>query len=201
MATVRPRSRWAIAGAILVLAGAVLAGAVVAGQLRQTDPGAFRADLATGDVERVASIAASDGHPARGVFVQRTEMGRLCLWDAPSASSPERGGGCNSADDPLGASVLSASLAYEGGPGAKGVRDARLIGLTDGSVAAVEIVMTDGTRRRVSLEAATVGPHDLGAFGYRFEQADLRKGIGPTAVVALDSTGAEVGRQPTGFGG
>lgn len=201
MATLRPRSRWAIAAATIALAGVALTGTVIAGQLRQTDPEAFRADLATGEIEQVADIAAADGLRAHGVFVQQTEMGRVCLWDAPSASSPERGGGCNSAEDPLGGSTISASLAYEGGPEAESIRDARLVGLAASDVAAVEILMTDGTGRSVRLKTATIGASDFKAFGYRFKGSDLRKGLGPIAVVALDSSGAEIGRQETGFGG
>lgn len=200
MARSRLTSRWAIAVVTFALAAAVLTGAVIAGQFRQTDPETFRADLATGEITRVADVPAADGLPARGVFVQATEMGQVCLWDAPSATSLQRGGGCNSEDDPLGGSKISASLAYEGGPATESVRDARLIGLTASDVAAVEILMTDGTRRGVRLNAATVGRSDLEAFGYRFKKSDLRNGVGPIAVVALDSKGAEIARQVTGFG-
>lgn len=198
MAKRGPTRRWVIAAALL--AAAALTGSVVAGQFRQTDPAAFEDDLATGAVTRVADIAAADGLPRRGVFVQVTAAGQVCVWDALSASSPERGGGCNPADDPLGGSELSASLAYEGGPAVETVRDARLVGLAASGVAAVEILMTDGTRRAVRLKEATVGSSSFTAFGYRFRKSDLRRGTGPSAVVALDSAGAEVARQVTGIG-
>ena len=145
MATRRQRRRWAFAAA--ALAAAVVTGSVLAGQFRSADPERFRADLATGEIMRVADIAAADGLPGRGVFVQATEMGQVCLFDALSASSRQRGGGCNSADDPLGGSDVTVSLAYEGGPAIESVRDARLIGLAAGGVAAVDVVMADGTRR------------------------------------------------------
>ncbi len=35
----------------------------------------------------------------------------------------------------------------------------------------------------------------------RFKKADLRRGIAPVAVVALDKAGQEIDRQPTGFAG
>jgi hypothetical protein len=186
--------------AAALLAAAVVTGSVVAGQFRQTDPEAFQEGLATSEVMRVADIAAADGLAGHGVFVQVTETGQVCLWDAPSASSLERGGGCNPADDPLGGSELSASLAYEGGPTLASVRDARLVGLAASDVAAVEVLMSDSTRRGVRLRTATIGSSAFRAFGYRFSRSDLRRGVGPTAVVALDSSGAEVARQVTGIG-
>jgi len=197
----RPSSaRWLIVSAILVLSAAVIAGSVVAGQFRAPDGSEFERDLETGSVIRVADISASDGLAARGVFVQQTDDGLLCLWDAPTATSPERGGGCNPADDPLGGSTISASLAYEGGPAVEGVRDARISGLAAPRVASVRTLMSDGTFRSVKLKRAKVGFLELHAFGYRIRRADLRKGIGPTAVVAYDDSGAEVGRQTTGIG-
>ena len=174
---------------------------MLAGQFRAVDAGSFGADLATGEITRVADIAAADGLPARGVFVQATRGGQICLWDALSASSPQRGGGCNAADDPLGGSQISASLAYDGGPTDESVRDARIAGLVEGDVAAVEIVMTDGTRRGVRLTGTKLGSMDLKAFGYRVRKLDLRRGVGPEAVVALDASGAETSRQATGFAG
>ena len=60
--------------------------------------------------------------------------------------------------------------------------------------------MSDGSTRKVKLEKAKVGSDEFQAFGYRFKKADLKKGIGPTAVVAFDASGNELGRQPTGIG-
>jgi hypothetical protein len=201
MATRTSRRRWGIAATATALAAAVLAGAVIAGQFRAADPEGLGADLATGEMTRVADIAAADGLPARGVFVQTTRGGQVCLWDALSATSLQRGGGCNPADDPLGGSQISASLAYDGGPAAEGIRDARIVGLAARDVAAVEIVMTDGTRRSVRLTGAKLGSMEVKAFGYRVRVLDLRKGVGPAAVVALDASGAETARQATGFAG
>jgi len=195
------RRRWAIVGAISALATAILASSVVAGQFRAPDPEAFHAGLATGEITRVADIAAGDGKPARGVFVQATDTGQLCLWDAPSASSQQRQGGCNSVDDPLGGSALSASLAYQGGPAVEDVQDARLIGLVSRDVATVQVLMSDGTQRDVRLRKATLGSNEYGAFGYRFKKSDLRGGVGPTAVIARAASGDEIARQPTGIGG
>src|SRR5512143_1056891 len=140
----RDSRRWALL-AVVVLAAAFLAGGVVAGQFRAVDPSTFRADLATGTPVRVADVPAQGDRPARGVFAAVTEGGQFCLWDAPSPDSLRRQGGCNAASDPLGGSVLSASLAYEGGPAIEDVHDARLIGLAARTVERVEVLMSDGT--------------------------------------------------------
>ena len=195
------RRRSAIVVSILVVAAAVLTTGVIAGQFRSADPTSFHDAMATGEITRVADISAADGFSARGVFAQTTETGQICLWDAPSEKSLQRGGGCSPADDPLGGSAISASLAYEGGPAIEGVHDARLIGLTSSDVADVRVLMSDGTSREMKLKKAKVDSDTFLAFGYRFKKADLRSGIGPTAIVAFDASGAELARQPTGIGG
>jgi hypothetical protein len=197
----RNRQRWTLGASILVLGAALLAGNVIAGQFRTEDPAAFRADIASGELVRVASVEGFDGQPGSGVFAQVTDDGRFCLWDAPSARSRARRGGCNTAEDPLGGSPLSASLAYEGGPGVENVQDARLIGLVSAAVARVAVLMSDGTERMVHLAPASVGQEDFFAFGYRIRASDLRRGIGPTAVIARDADGVEIARQPTGIAG
>jgi hypothetical protein len=183
---------------ILVILAAVLASGVVAGQFR-ADPQSFRDALATGEITRVADVASGDGLPGRGVFAQLTDAGQFCLFDAPSESSPLRQGGCNPADDPLGGRALSVSLAYEGGPGVEAVRDARLIGLASLSVAQVQVLMSDGTRREVHMKHAAVGSKEFLAFGYRFTKSDLRRGVGPTAVIASNARGVEIERTTTGI--
>jgi hypothetical protein len=198
--TYTTRVRWALLVSALVGATAVAAGSVVAGQFRTDDPAALEADVAHGDLARIADIPAVDGLPSRGVYVQVTDSGRFCLWDAPSATSPIRQGGCNSAEDPLGGSALSASLAYEGGPDIERVRDARIVGLAAPSVAQVAVLMSDGSERTVRLKRVDVGSSTFAAFGYRIRQSDLRHGIGPTAILGLGGGGAEIARQPTGIG-
>ena len=195
------RRRRAIVASISALATAIVASSVVAGQFRSPDPEAFHVGLATGEIARVADIAAGDGLPGRGVFVQATDTGQICLWDAPSASSQQRQGGCNSVDDPLGGSALSASLAYDGGPAVEDVRDARLIGLASRDVATVQVLMSDGTQREVRLRKAMLESDEYRAFGYRFKRSDLRGGVGPIAVIARTATGDEIARQSTGIGG
>ena len=195
------RRRRAIVASISALATAIVASSVVAGQFRSPDPEAFHVGLATGEIARVADIAAGDGLPGRGVFVQATDTGQICLWDAPSASSQLRQGGCNSVDDPLGGSALSASLAYDGGPAVEDVRDARLIGLASRDVATVQVLMSDGTQREMRLRKAMLESDEYRAFGYRFKRSDLRGGVGPIAVIARTATGDEIARQSTGVGG
>lgn len=193
--------RLAVFAATAALAGGVLTGGVIAAQSQWlADPEELSSAVQGDPLVKVADIGAAGGAPAHGVFVQRTSTGHVCLWDAPSASSQQRQGGCNSIDDPLGGSALSASLAYEGGPAVEDVLDARLIGLASREVASVHVVMSDGTQRQVRLKRAMVGPSEFRAFGYRFKKSDLRGGIGPTAVIARSTTGDEIARQSTGIG-
>lgn len=177
----------------------VLAGGVVAAELRRSaTPEGLDAEIRDAEMLRVADIPAAEGAPARSVFVQKTAGGLLCLSDAAAGGG---GGGCNTAADPLGGRQMFMSFAYEGGPSVSDVKDARLIGLVSLGGAAVEVLMSDGTRRTVKLKAAKVDGRELRAFGYRFKRSDLRRDIAPTAVVALDAAGREIDRQATGFAG
>jgi hypothetical protein len=192
-------------GIILVTSGivavGVLAGGVIAGRSVWSDDAA-RLDVALAEAAstKLLEIPSGDGLPARGVFAQVTSTGYLCLSDAPLSAPETGGGGCNSADDPLGGRELSASLAYDGGPSLESVKDARVIGLASLGVASVEVLMSDGSSREVKLKKATIGSDDFRAFGFRVKKSDLRKGIEPTAVVARDASGTEIDRQTTGIG-
>lgn len=196
------RRRGLIAGAVVIVALALGSG-VVASRFGGSPPDLDQLNKAieTEPMTRVADIPATADEPGRGVYVQLTSTGQFCLWDAPSAGSRQKQGGCNSADDPLAGGELSASLAYDGGPAASNVKDARLIGVTSEKVARVEIVMSDGSVRAVGLRSVSLGGGQYRAFGYRFKRADLRSGVGPVAVVAIDKAGAVIDRQTTGFGG
>jgi hypothetical protein len=189
--------RWAALGSAVVLAGA-LAGGVVAS--RSDDGSELIAAIEEAPLTRVADIEATEGAPARGVFLQRTKTGHLCVWEAPSTTSRERGGGCNSIDDPLNGSALSATLSYDGGPAISDVRSASIFGIAAVDVTRIRVLMRDGTLREVKLKKAKVGSDEFQAFGYRFKKADLKRGLGPSAIVAYDAGGNEVGRQPTGIG-
>jgi hypothetical protein len=194
--------RWHIVALIGISLALFLAGGVVAAQLRSSAmPEGLDAEIRTAAMIRVADIAAGGGAPAHGVFVQRTPSGLLCLSDAPSPDSTDGGGGCNDATDPLGGRAMFISFAYDGGPALGDVRDARLIGLASSDAASIEVLMSDTSRRPVRTKAAEVGGREYRAFGYRFKKADLRRGIAPTAVVALDAEGREIDRQATGFAG
>ena len=187
----------------VALAGGVLVGSVIAAQRGDDaapDVNSLQAAIAAEPLTKVADIAGSEESGARGVYIQELDTGHLCVWDSPSTSSRERQGGCNPIDEPLGGSALSANLAYEGGPSIEGVRDARLSGLAASNVAAVVVLMSDGSERVLQLKKAKSSVSDFFAFGYRFKKADLRKGVGPIAVIARDSDGAEIGRQTTGIG-
>ena len=189
--------RWGAVAAVLVLAGAS-ATAVVAS--RMDDGSELSAAIDEAPLTRVAAIEAADGAPARSVYVQLTKTGHLCVWEAPSATSRERGGGCNSVDDPLNGSALSVTLSYDGGPAISDVRSAALFGLTAPEVARASVLMSDGTLRAVKLAEVEVGSDEFRAFGHRVRKADLKKRIGPVAIIALDENGAEIGRQTTGIG-
>ena len=186
--------------AAAIVASAALVGGVVAGGFDWSrSANELQEALVESQPTQVADIPALDGLSARGVFAQITSTGHFCLFDAPLGAPRAGGGGCNSADDPLGGEVISASLAYEGGPAVESVRDARLIGLAAATVASVRIVMSDGSSRGVRLKKSTVG-RDLQVFAFRVRKSDLKKGIGPIAVAALDERGDEIGRQTTGIG-
>jgi hypothetical protein len=188
---------------IVALAAGVLAGAVLASGLDWSEQAAADLDAALLEAPsfKLADIPAVDGKPVRAVMGQLTSTGHFCLWDAPSVDSPDRGGGCNPADDPLGGRPMSVSLAYDGGPAAASVSDARIIGLAEPVVAAVQVLMTDGSLRKVALKRGRVGEKEYGVFGYRIRKSDLRKALGPSAVIALDSDGKEIYRETTGFAG
>jgi hypothetical protein len=175
------------------------AGTVIAAQLRQFDaPERLQAAIEEDPQVRAATIAAAGELPGHSMYVQRTTTGHLCIWDTPSAHPSRRQGGCNPEDDPLGGRPLSISFAYEGGPAAGTVSDARLIGLATTDVDTVQAIMNDGTRRTIPLRPVRVGDESFRAFAYRFRASDLRRKIEPTAVLALDGDGVEIDRQPTG---
>src|SRR5688572_19176320 len=96
------RRRGALVVALVTLASAVLATGVIAGQFQSVDPPSFHEALSTGGITQIAEVQAEDGFPGRGIFAQVTQTGQLCVWEALSATSGSRGGGCNSIDDPLG---------------------------------------------------------------------------------------------------
>lgn len=186
----------------LLLGGGVLAGGIVAAQFRElATPEELDAALRDAPMVKVADIPGGRGLSGRGVFVQSTSTGLLCLWDASSAATLARQGGCNSQDDPLGGQKLFVSFAYDGGPAPTDVTDARLIGLASMDVSAVDVLMSDGTRRKISLRRASIGADEYHAFGHRVNKADLRKGVTPTAVIALNEAGQEIDRQATGVAG
>lgn len=189
--------RWLALVLGVVIAGSV-AGAVVAGQF--DDGSQLSAAIEESELVKVADIPSSDGAPAKGVYVQLTRTGHLCVWESVSATSRERGGGCNTVDDPLNGQALSFTLSYDGGPAVADVRTATLFGLATPQVARAAVLMSDQSRHDVRLRDVRIGEADYRAFGYRLKRTDLKKGIGPIAVIALDASGAEIGRQTTGIG-
>jgi hypothetical protein len=193
----RRRGRWLVAVVGVVLGGA-LASAVVASSF--DDGSTLSAAVAEAPLVQVADIAAEDGASALGVYTQLTETGHLCVWEAPSATSRQRGGGCNTVDDPLNGRPVAFTLSYDGGPATADVHGASVFGLALSRVAGLRVLMSDGSWRAVKLKKAKVGAGEYKAFGYRFKKSDLKRGIGPIAVAAFDASGAEIDRQVTGIG-
>ena len=191
------RRRWLVALVVVVVVGAV-ASAVVASSF--DDGSSLTAAIDEAPLTRVADIAADDGGPALGVYAQLTDTGHLCVWEAPFATSRQRGGGCNTVDDPLNGRPVSFTLSYDGGPATVDVRNATLFGLALDEVASVRVLMSDGSWQAVKLRKAKVGADEFKAFGVRLKTAVLKKGVEPTAVVAFDASGVELGRQATGIG-
>ena len=189
---------WLAVGLVVLLAGS-LAGAVVA--YRADDGSELTAAIGEDPLVRVAEIASADGAPGKGVYVQLTRTGHLCVWEAPSATSRERGGGCNTVDDPLNGRPMSFTLSYDGGPAVADVRAASLFGLALTEVSRATVLMSDGSSREIRFRDVDIAGDDYRAFGFRFKNADLRKGVGPTAVIAIDEAGTEIDRQMTGIGG
>jgi hypothetical protein len=198
----RTRKRWLALGTAVVLA-CVFAAGLAASQLGSGPPPpdveALASAARVAPMTHLTDIEAGNGLAARGVFAQITAAGQFCLWDAPSASSLAKGGGCNPVDDPLGGHPLSASFAYDGGPDPADAKDARLMGLVSSDVADVEVVMSDGSRQKLALRQVPSSVGDFRVFAHRFGRGALKRGITPTSVVALDAKGTEIDRQATGF--
>lgn len=195
--------RWLVLIVGLVV-GAIVVGGVIGAQLDVMPSEDFQASVRDDASVRVVEIPSAEGLPARSVFVQPTSTGFLCLWDAASSTAKSRQGGCNRSDDPLAGRKLTISLAYEGGPAVADVKDARLIGLASFEVSSIQVLMSDGTRRTIPMRREAAVASEAGrfrAFGYRFPRSDLKRAVGPTAVLALNAGGAEVDRLTTGFGG
>jgi hypothetical protein len=196
------RKRSVVVLAAVGAATGVLAGGIVGANL---PPGGKSVDelhrvLAKAPMEYVADVPSGGGLPRRAIFLQRAD-GYVCLWDAPSAGSLTRQGGCNPESDPLGGAEMFVSLSFDGGPTTRDISDARIVGLASRRVVRVAIEMSDGSRRVVSLTRARGGFRDLAVFGFRARGSDLRLGTVPTAVVALDADGRELQRQATGLSG
>jgi hypothetical protein len=195
------RRRWYAATIGAVVVGGVLAGGVVGAAFQDPAPVGLEEALATQPLVKVTEVPAAPGVAGRGVFMQAA-AGLLCVWESPSAGPVAKDGGCNPLDDPLAGRKMMFSFGYEGGPSIRGVRDARLVGIASLDVADIQVVMTDGSRRDVATRRTPKlagAAETFRAFGYRLKTSDLKRGVGPTAVVALDAAGYEIDRQATGF--
>lgn len=113
-----------------------------------------------------------------GAFIQRDSAGNVCLLSGQLSSS-ERVGGCNPAVSPLDGRAMLTLYNFEGGPVITSVTDARVAGLADPSVRRVELVLTDGTHRRLLL---AVSPGWFNSRGRAALQASTTPGRGSNVV-------------------
>jgi hypothetical protein len=199
------KTRALLASGLAVVAALAVTG-VAAGVFRHPGTESAAPAIGTKASKRmtVATFDPVQGAADRMVVIERTPDGYLCLWDSPDAAADNGLGGCNPADDPLGGRKLFASLTYDGGPSIASVHDARISGLAAEDVEQVLVTMNDGSTRRVHLakpSTRAVAGGDYRSFAYRVHENDLRRGVTPVAVVAIDAGGAEVDRQTTGIGG
>jgi hypothetical protein len=156
-------------------------------------PAAVQAALADGKKVEVARYPSAPGLEDRSLFLAQAD-GFICLWDAVDAAH-EGGGGCNFANDPFGGKKMMFSLGWDGGPSLSSVSNGRLGGLVAPDVDRVYLELSDGSRRPIRLTNAS--PYR--AFAYRISKADARPESQPVAVVAVDASGRQIDRQPTGF--
>ena len=192
-----PRS--GLLGVLAVALAGVAAGAVLAARFDVLgDPASLDRALQDGELTKVADVPSATGAARRAVYVQRSG-GLFCVWDAPSARALTRQGGCNPESDPFGDGELFVSFSYDGGPDPVDVSDARLVGVASEAVASTEVVMSDGAVLELALRPARAADLGLRAFAYRIGKADLRRGVGPVVVRALDAAGDEIDREQTGF--
>jgi hypothetical protein len=148
----------------------------------------------------VAAFPSQAGRPDMNVLLSRLSDGSYCLDDAAIGEKAGSGGACNPANDPLAGKPFSVVFAYEGGPTASSVKDARLYGLAAAEVGTLEVTMSDGSTSQLHLSAREVGGTPFRAYAYRVSTSDLRSDITPVTVIARDGAGAELARQATGLG-
>jgi hypothetical protein len=184
-----------------VVVGALAGLGVVTATASSDSPGLAAAEglQRNGLGTRVATFPGASGTAERAVYLAQLPDGRTCLMDG-DLDGRTAGGGCSrSAADPLGGRPFSVSFMFDGGPDASSVTDARLAGLVASNVAKLAAVMSDGSTRPLALSERGVASTSYRVFAFRVSQADLRKGVTPTVVVAYDRLGAELGRQSTGL--
>lgn len=147
--------------------------------------------LKAGESRRVAEFSAAGG--PRAVYLTRTEDGKLvCVWDTDLMTGAQ-GGGCNDASDFFGGRAFTVSLAYDGGPAAGSIANARLVGVVTEAVSNLDVIYSSGRHARLAISA------DRG-FAYVVPDDYLKSGIEPIAVAAYDGSGTEIDRQSIEIG-
>jgi hypothetical protein len=200
VSTVNKRRVTLAAAAVVALVAAFSVYAATAALL--DGPDATVSDLTTGAVVQIGTFPATGSGEKRVMLLQQTNNGLVCLWDAPSADSPERLGGCNPITDALGNSTsLWASTQFDGGPRPEDVTDLRLMGIANADVAAVHLQMSNGASLAIPFAGREViiNGGRFKTFSYRLPDKDLATDDAPTAVIATDSSGDAIGTQKTGL--
>jgi hypothetical protein len=148
--------------------------------------------LTDGESHLVARFVSASG-TNRGLFVTKTKDGTMtCIWDTDLFNG-RKGGGCNPSGDFFAGSAFAMSLEYGGGPDVSGVTDARIVGVVTDEVGKIEVVNSSGVSRRIALTPDR-------AFAYIVPPGELKRGVGPEAVVAYNREGDVIDRQITGIG-
>lgn len=191
--------------ASLVVAIAVAGVAIASGRslLFPTDAqqGAQLQELAANGLgQKAVGFPSQIGRPDLAVYVARLSDGSICVSDA-QLNGIASGGACGPADSPLGGKPFMAVFASAGGATGASLKEARLYGLADSSVAQLKAEMSDGSTVVLPLFASKSADVPYRVFAYRVSRADLAAGVTPVTVVAHDTAGGEIARQETGVAG
>ncbi len=84
--------------------------------------------------------------------------------------------------------MVSRRLAYDGGPAASSIANARLVGVVTEAVSNLDVIYSSGRHALLAISADR-------DFAYVVPDDYLKSGIEPIAVAAYDGSGTEIDRQ------